>query len=185
MKTKWFVIVALSMALTLARLASAAEEPEHREGETKIPATIGGIWAEVKEHEEELGKIIADKKLDKVHEAAFEIRDLVNALPDKSEDLSADNLGKVKSNARYVADIANRLDESGDAGDQAATEANFGKLQGFLKTIETQYPPETLAAPQVLSANQEVKMYVCPMDGYASDKPGECPLCGMSLEEKK
>ncbi len=140
MKTKWFVIVALAMALAVVRFASAAEEHEHKEGEAKIPATISGIWAEVKEHEEQLGKIIADKKLDKVHETAFEIRDLVNALPDKSMDLPTDNLAKVKSNAKYVVDIAKRLDESGDAGDQVATEANFKKLQGLLETIEAQYP---------------------------------------------
>jgi hypothetical protein len=28
------------------------------------------------------------------------------------------------------------------------------------------------------------KVYVCPMDGYTSDKPGSCPKCGMSLVEK-
>lgn len=186
MKMKWFVIAAvLSVSFAIVGFALAAEEGEHKEGKEAIPATVTGIWQEVKEHEEELGKIIADKKLDKVHEGAFEIRDMVNALPDKSMDLPADNLAKVKSNARYVADIANRLDESGDAGDQAATEANFEKLRGFLKTIEAQYSPEILAVSQASSVNQKVKMYVCPMDGYASDKPGECPLCGMNLEEKE
>lgn len=29
------------------------------------------------------------------------------------------------------------------------------------------------------------KTYVCPMDGYTSDKPGKCPKCGMDLVEKK
>lgn len=185
MKTKWFVIVVLSVAFIFVRFASAAEEYEHKEGKEEIPATISGIWAEVQEHEEQLGKIIADKKLDNVHEVAFEIRDLVNALPDKSTELPADNLAKVKTKAKYLADIANRLDESGDAGDQVATEANFQKLQDFLKTIEAQYPPEILAVSQASSANQKVKMYVCLMDGYASDKPGKCPQCGMNLEEKE
>ncbi len=184
MNKRIVVVGLLGLALGICRLpmAAAVEEPEHKEGEAKIPATISGIWAEVKEHEEELGKIIADKKFDKVHEAAFEIRDMVNALPDKSTNLPADNLARVKSNSKYVADIAKRLDESGDAGDQAATEANFKKLQDFLKTIEAQYPPEILAASEVSSANQKVKMYVCPMDGYASDKPGKCPKCGMTLK---
>ena len=183
MKTKMFVIVALSAALTIVRFASAAEEQGHMEGEAKIPATVGGIWAEVKEHEEELGKIIEVKKLDKVHEAAFEIRDLVNALPDKSEDLPADNLAKVKSNARYVADIANRLDESGDAGDQAATETNFKKLQDFLKTIEAQYPDD-LNSPYSEPGEQEV--YYCPMHpAYTSDRPGTCPTCNMNLVKKE
>lgn len=186
MRMKWFVIAsALSVSFAIVGFALAAEEGEHKEGKEAIPATVTGIWQEVKEHEGELGKIIADKKLDKVHEGAFEIRDMVNALSDKSMDLPADNLAKVKSNARYVADIANRLDESGDAGDQAATEANFGKLQGFLKIIEAQYPPEILAVSPASSADQKVKMYVCPMDGYASDKPGKCPLCGMDLAENE
>ena len=30
-----------------------------------------------------------------------------------------------------------------------------------------------------------MKMYQCPMDGYTSETPGECPLCGMELEEKE
>ncbi len=132
MKAKWFIILVLSMSFTIFRLASA------------IPATISGIWGDVKDHEEQLSKIIADKKFDKVHEVAFEIRDLVNVLSDKSIDLPADNLAKVKSNAKYVADIAKRLDESGDSGDQVATEANFKKLQNFLKVIETQYSSQQL-----------------------------------------
>ncbi len=30
-----------------------------------------------------------------------------------------------------------------------------------------------------------MKMYQCSMDGYTSEKPGECPRCGMKLEEKE
>ena len=144
MKTKLFVIAALSVVFAFVRFASAAEEHEHKEGKEKIPATIAGIWHEAREHEEELGKIITDKKFDKVHEVAFEIRDMINALLDKSMDLPADKLTQVRSNAKYVVDIAKRLDESGDAGDQAGTEANFKKLHGLLKTIEAQCPPDEL-----------------------------------------
>ena len=144
MKTKWFVTVALSATFILVRFASAAAEHERKEGKEKIPATVANIWQEVKEHEEELGKIITDKKLDKVHEVAFEIRDLVNALPDKSMDLPADKLAKLKSNAKYVADIAKRLDESGDAGDAVNTKAQADRLAKFLQDIETLYPAKTL-----------------------------------------
>ncbi|MBI1871296.1 MAG: hypothetical protein HYS07_08905 [Chlamydiae bacterium] len=176
MKTKWFIIPTLSMALSVVRLTSAALEHEHKEGEGEIPATLSGIWAEVKEHEEELGKIIADKKLDKVHEVAFEIRDRVNALPDKSMDLASDKLAKVKSNAKFVANLAKRLDDSGDAGDQVATEANFKKLQGLLKTIEAQYPAGVLSQAKGM-------IYTCPMHPEVKqDKPGSCPKCGMTLK---
>jgi len=189
MKTKWSVIAALSMSFALVRLASAAAEHEHKGGEEKIPVTVGGIWAEVKEHEEQLGKIIADKKLDKVHEVAFEIRDLVNALPDKSMDLPADKLAKLNSNAKYVADIAKRLDESGDANDQVATETNFNKLQGILKTIKAQYPPETLRAGEKEQSGIDKgieQVYACPIHpDVKSDKPGKCPKCGMDLVLRK
>lgn len=184
MKTKWFVIAAaVSVSFAIVGFALAAEEGEHKEGKEAIPATVTGIWQEVKEHEEELSKIIADKNLDKVHEGAFEIRDLVNALADKSTDLPADNLAKVKSNARYVADIAKRLDESGDAADQVATEANFEKLQGLLQAIEDQYT-DNLNLPYSESGEQEV--YYCPMHpAYTSDRPGTCSICNMNLVKKE
>ena len=179
MKTKWFVIAVLSMSFALVRLASATAEHEHKEGEEKIPATANGIWAEVKEHEVQLGKIIADKKLDQVHEVAFEIRDMVNALPDKSMDLPADKLAALKSNAKYVADIAKRLDESGDAGDAVNTKAQADRLAKLLQDIETLYPEDALHATQSGAAST----YVCPMHPEVRQKqPGSCPKCGMTLK---
>jgi hypothetical protein len=32
--------------------------------------------------------------------------------------------------------------------------------------------------------NKPKIVYVCPMDGYTSDKPGACPKCGMDLEKQ-
>lgn len=146
MKRRILVIGLLGLLIGVWRLppASAADEHEHKEGKVAIPNTVGGIWGEVKEHEEQLGKLISDKKLDKVHEVAFEVRDLVNALPNKSTNLAADKVAKLKANAKFVADLAKRLDDSGDAKDQAGTEANFKKLQSILKTIASLYPPDVL-----------------------------------------
>lgn len=133
-------LLAVAISVWLAPKALAAEEHEAHGGTVKIPDTAAGIVKEVKEHEADLGKIIADKKLDKVHEVAFAIRDLVKALPEKSTGLDAEKLGKLKSNAKFVASLADRLDKSGDANDQAGTESNFRKLQPILKEIESLYP---------------------------------------------
>lgn len=133
-------LLAVTLSVWLVPVALAAEEHEAHEGKVTIPDSAAGIVKEVKEHQAELGKLIADKKLDKVHEVAFEIRDLVNALPDKSTDLNADKLSKVKADAKFVASLADRLDKSGDSKDQAGTEANFKKLQTVLTGIESQYP---------------------------------------------
>lgn len=146
MKKRILVIGLLGLMICAWRLplASAASEHEHKEGKSTMPNTAGGIWDEVTEHAEQLGRLISDKKLDKVHEVAFEIRDLMNALPEKSKSLPADKLAKVTANAKFVTDLAKRLDESGDANDQAGTEANFKKLQGILKSTASLYPPDAL-----------------------------------------
>jgi hypothetical protein len=81
---------------------------------------------------------------------------------------------------KELADIVKRLDESGDANDQAGTEANFKKLQGILKTIEAQYPPETLKT----SEGEKAQGYTYSMCGGSFDKPGKCPKCGMNLSPR-
>ncbi len=167
------IIGLLSLALGICRLsmASVAEEND-KEGKAKIPDTVAGIWAEVKEHEQEVGKTIAAKKLDKVPEGAFRIRDIVNALPDNSKGLPADKLAKVKANAEIVADLTNRLGESSGANNSVETEANFKKLQGVLNTIESLYPPETLAA--------QGEWLTCSSHPDVRFRRGEaCPKCNM------
>ena len=178
MNKRIVVVGLLGLALGVLRLPVlvAAEGQEHMGGHATIPSTVGGIWHDVQVHEEALGRLIADKNLDKVHEVAFEIRDLVNALPAKSKELSADKLAKLKADAKFVADLASRLDKSGDAKDQAGTETNYKKLQGVLKTIESLYPPATLA----------VVAYTCPMHSdVKANAPGACPKCGMRLVPAK
>lgn len=39
-------------------------------------------------------------------------------------------------------------------------------------------------APASAAAESGKTTYVCPMDGYTSDKPGKCPKCGMKLEKR-
>lgn len=39
--------------------------------------------------------------------------------------------------------------------------------------------------PMADASANTAKVYVCSMDMFASEKPGNCPLCGMKLEEKE
>jgi hypothetical protein len=144
MKNRILFVGLLSVALGLWMLPRASADDPEKEEKTKIPDTIQAVWKDIHMHHMELADVVKSKELDKVHVHAFAIRDLVNALPDKSKDLPEDKLAKVKTNAKYVEDLAKRLDESGDGKDQAATEANLKKLDGILKTLEAQYPPDAL-----------------------------------------
>ena len=186
MNKRIVVVSLLGLALGVWRLpmASAAEEQEHKEGQASIANTVGGIWRDVKAHEEKLGQLIAAKQLENVHEVAFEIRDLVNALPARSTELAAEKLAKLKADAKFVADLADRLDKSGDAKDQAGTEASYKKLQGVLRTIESLYSPATLTTGAT-SAPPAVG-YTCPMHtDVKTDAAGACPKCGMRLVPAK
>ena len=136
MKTKGFIIAVLIVGLGLAPSLNASEKGLSG----KMPNTLGGIWQEIGEKQKELGDLIKDKKLDKVHEVAFVIRDLAKLLPDKSPDLSADNQKKLKSWVDGIADSAERLDKFGDGGDQANTEKETKRLDTLLKSIRKLSP---------------------------------------------
>jgi rubrerythrin len=158
---------------------SAAEGHEHHEteegGKVTIPETVEGIFKEIHEHHAELAEVVKNKKLDEVHHLAFAIRDLTKALPAKA---SAQQKKRVEAAVRNIAVLAEALDKSGDAGDQARTEASLKKLDAELKTLQTEFGIKTQNGDQAVQ-------YTCPMHPeVVQDKPGKCPKCGMDLVEK-
>jgi hypothetical protein len=120
-------------------------EEAHEKGQKPTSATaVGEVWHKVKAEEAELSHLVQTEELDRVHKKAYAIRDLVAQLPEKSQQLSLEHQTKLKSNVKYVATLAGRLDQAGDAKDKAKTEATFKQLQSVLASIEALYPPETL-----------------------------------------
>ena len=129
-------ILLAGSALFNPLLAHAAEKPE---AATTIPATSEAIWQSINEKTEQLAAVIQAGKLDDVHLHAFAIRDLVAALPSRSANIPTEKQAQIKTNAKFVATLADRLDTAGDAKDKIATEANFQKLKDVLKTIRANY----------------------------------------------
>ena len=100
-----------------------------------------------------------------------------NALPAKA---AADKMKQVEGTVKNIAKLAGDLDESGDAKDQAKTEANLKKLDGLIKVLETQFGMKTA------DKSSAVIQYTCPMhEEVVQDSPGKCPKCGMKLVAKK
>ena len=112
----------------------AFAEDEKPEAKMTIPDTTEGIFKAIHEHHMELAETVKNKKLADVHHHAFAIRDLAKALPAK---VPADDKSKVQGTVNNIAKLAEALDESGDANNQAKTEANLKKLDGLIKMLET------------------------------------------------
>jgi hypothetical protein len=143
---KLYFITALRRLVSLGSIffiilfyQSLAIANEAANDKTNIPQTSTEIWQAIDQNISELNKTINENKLEEVHHRAFAIRDLVDALPDHSSDLSSDKLAQVKANIKYVDTLAKRLDASGDAKDKLATQDNFTKLQKILEAIRTNY----------------------------------------------
>lgn len=115
-----FLVGILMAGTALAHEGEGGKENESREA---MPSSISGIWEEIQEHEAMLKETIAAGKLDQVHEAAYEIRDMVKALSEKSSTLAPASLNNVKSASVRIAEIASQLDNYGDVGDRRAVPA--------------------------------------------------------------
>jgi hypothetical protein len=102
---------------------------------TSIPGSADAIWQAIDQHNAELKATIATGDLAQVHHHAFAIRDLVAALPAHSPTLPADAQAKLKSEIQFVSTLADRLDESGDAGDRAGSQASYDQLVAVLAGI--------------------------------------------------
>lgn len=126
-----------------ATSAPKAEEAPTAKMETSTPTTADGIWQSIDQKTVELDKTIQSGALDQVHHHAFAIRDLVAALPEHSQSLSADKLAKVKGNVKYVATLAERLDATGDAKDKVGTQTNFEKLKKVLHGLHAIYSAQS------------------------------------------
>ncbi|HAU0311378.1 TPA: transporter [Legionella pneumophila] len=104
-----------------------------------IPSTITEIWKAIDEHAASINQALEENQLTSIHEHAFAIRDLVNALPALSKNLSDEQKKTLQNNLSFVAQLATRLDKTGDANDKEGTQANWDKLEKILTQIRALY----------------------------------------------
>ncbi|MEQ1866228.1 MAG: transporter [Micropepsaceae bacterium] len=142
MKKSYVQSAAAAALIVFAPVAYGVATAVAAEQATTIPATAAEIWKAIDMHMMELHADIKKSALNKVHEHAFAVRDLVRALPTHSPGLSADAIAKVNGQIKFVDTLAERLDQTGDANDKAGTEANTVKLETSLKSIRANYPAD-------------------------------------------
>lgn len=132
------VITAVFVAVGVAN-AGMAHAAEAMEKAVVVPATVPEIWKAVDQKSAELQKAIDGGSLANVHHQAFALRDLVAALPAKSTNLPADKQAAVKSDVKFVATLAGRLDARGDANDKGGAQAEYARLAKVLAHLRANY----------------------------------------------
>ncbi|MEO8044826.1 MAG: hypothetical protein ABI674_07955 [Spartobacteria bacterium] len=141
MKKTKLITLSLAFGLTTLTISTvrAHEGEEHgaaAKTEMQIPETTEGLMAAIQKHHGELDATVKNKKLSDVHHHAFAIRDLAKALPAKA---AADKQARVQGAVNNLSKLAEDLDTSGDAGDQAKTESNLKKFDAVLAQLEGQF----------------------------------------------
>jgi hypothetical protein len=124
--------IILSMALAISLVFPLTAQAEEKDTPLVIPDTPAAIWRSVDREMDEMSKMIQAGTLKDLHHHAFAVRDLVAALPAGKE-------GKIKSDSKFVATLADRLDTAGDGNDKLAATSNFQKLQDVLKSMRWNY----------------------------------------------
>lgn len=108
--------------------------------------TPAAVLAMADKHLALLTSTIKSKKLASVHEHAFAVRDAVKMLPGVSQSLPAATRTRLATGVKTVSSLAAELDEAGDSGNQAETEALHKRLVTTMKAIKGLYSAGGAAA---------------------------------------
>jgi hypothetical protein len=158
MKPHHLLMAALAavLLLLLPTIAIRAEDSLRQEtgrrgyGEAReklqIPEKLPELWKLVLEKQAALSQIIRAKELDKVHEMAFQIRDLVQSVPGKSGGLSTDNLRKLNESVEQVESTTKLIVEYAGGWEQAKVEEQAVRLGELLARISNLYPAGSLGS---------------------------------------
>jgi hypothetical protein len=138
--------LATVLAFSLTSPASATTPPikAHHMGagheatmqKPAAPSTLPEIWSAVLDRQQKMHAALSAGKLEKVQHQATAIRDLVAAMPVKSESLDADKKAALVKSESSVAGLTKLLEGAGNTA--KATDA-VAKLDAELKSIEGLY----------------------------------------------
>lgn len=101
-----------------------------------LPARAEDILAEVDLRLTALNKVIMAGELDRVHVLAFEIRDMLMALPQKRSDLPPQGKTALTTSLSNIRQQATLLDKFGDSKNLAQTKKIFTKFEDEIGKIK-------------------------------------------------
>lgn len=101
----------------------------------QLPADAKGVMTEVDEAVEKLDNVANFGPLHRVHELAFNARDLMLALPERTPDLDDAAKAKLDMSLKRIQVFAGLLDKHGDAKNAEQTQALMPRFKAEVKAI--------------------------------------------------
>ncbi|WBT39632.1 MULTISPECIES: hypothetical protein [Hyphomicrobium] len=112
--------------------------------EAKTFATAKEAWAFIASTTADVEKLVAEKKIEPIHELAEHIASAVHALEDKSDMVTGDAKTKLTSALKQLDKAADDLHHSAEKNDSDATALNLKRVKGLLPLVQGLYPAGAL-----------------------------------------
>lgn len=124
------------------------KETEHGSHTTEAGKflSVGVAWEAVQKSAQEIESGIASQNHEVVHEAEENLVSALSFLQGNSSMVTRDKVKRLESALKQAISISSNVHQAADAKDMKKAAVEFKKLQGALKLIEVQYPPEALKA---------------------------------------
>jgi len=125
---------------------AAPAHGNHQHGEMKIDS-VGEAWNLIQKFVKEIESALAAKNLAPIHEAEENVSAGLKYLQTNSGMVTRDKAMRLQAALKQALVQSTNVHTASDAKDQVKTETEFKKLQGALKLVAVQYPPDALMAP--------------------------------------
>lgn len=112
--------------------------------EAKTFSSVKEAWSVLSTTTAEAEKLLAEGKVEPIHELAERIGGAVHALEDKSDMVTGDGKTKLVAALKQLDKAADELHHSAEAKDADGTTLNLKKVKGLLPLVHSLYPAGAL-----------------------------------------
>lgn len=175
------VILCFAPAAATAAPPNSDDTAAGRSGENgEIFRDAIAAWQDITEETAALDKLVQSRKLARVHDSAFNIRDAVRELRFGSTALAPNESAALEKLIRRMDALANELDATGDNNDLRGTTRNLVRLHLLLDQIAAVYPAGTLRPVGPVAVTRSVKDPVCAMTVDPATAPAKFVYLGQT-----
>jgi hypothetical protein len=138
------VVLALSTPTQAQKQDDHGHDKEEKHFKVTPPADIKAAWTLIAAKVAEVGKLLADKKVEPIHEIGEQLEAAVHVLEEKSTMVMGDKKKRLASALKQLDKAVDDLHHAAEDKDAGRIGVELKKIQGLLPLVEAQYPAGAL-----------------------------------------